>query len=368
MPKTTLRPALGGSSLNKQETWLISTKNLATGYFASVMATGILSVALLLTGHTQLSQGFWIITAGLYIILIGAYFFRLLLFPKAVWLDLTNAGNAFGYFTFVAATNVLGTRFVLDGGFTVAVSLGFVALVSWVILTYFILMVLLFHNQEPAEKVLNGSWLMATVSCESLAVLGSAVSNHLPHLHSQLMFVSYAFYSLGVILYLITIAFIVNRFFFSTVTIKDLSPSYWINMGATAITTLAGSQLVLYSRESTFLAAIRPFVEGYTVMLWVWGTWWIPFLLLIGVWKHLIKRELWRYEPNLWSIVFPLGMYTVACDTVSKIPGLQLIHVLVPAELWITMSAWSVIGVSFLTTLFKNRRSNKTTWPASHSG
>lgn len=330
-----------------------STKSLATGYFASVMATGIISIALFLLGYHSASEGFLGMAMLLYVILIFAYFLRLVLFPKEVWQDLTNAGKVFGYFTFVAGTDVLGTRLALVQDFNVAVGLGLIALCSWLVLTYFILMFLLFYNDEPAHKVLNGSWLVTTVSCESLSVLASVVLNHFPRQHTAVLFASYAFFSLGVILYLVFIALIMNRFFFSTMSTKDLSPPYWINMGAMAITTLAGSRLVLAASNATFLSSIRPFVEGFTLLLWAWGTWWIPFLVLIGVWKYLVKKEPFLYEPNLWSIVFPLGMYTVACDMLSQIPGLSFIHAFVPSELWIALGSWIVVASAFFVKLLK---------------
>lgn len=336
--------------------WGDSIRNLATGYFASVMATGIVSIALFLKGVRELSAIWFAIAIALYVLMIGAYLLRLVWFPREVWRDLTSANKVFGYFTFIAGTDVLGTRFTLSGIYSVAMGLGIAALVSWLVLTYFILTFLLFYNTQPVEKVINGSWLVITVSCESLAALGSALADYLPHQHTGLLFVAYAFWSLGIILYLIFIALIMHRFFFYPMTASDLSPPYWINMGAMAITTLAGSRLVLYPHATTFLLSVRPFVQGFTIMLWVWGTWWIPFLVLIGIWKYFVYKERFAYEPNLWSMVFPLGMYTAACETMSSINGLHFVHILVSGELWTAVTAWTVVAISFLVQLFgKNR-------------
>lgn len=82
-------------------------------------------------------------------------------------------------------------------------------------------------------------------------------------------------------------------------------------------------------------------------MLWVWGTWWIPFLVLIGIWKYVVFRERVAYDPGLWSIVFPLGMYTVACETMGRIAGLQLVQGLVTPFLWIAVAAWCAVTALF---------------------
>ncbi len=335
-----------------------SIKKLATGYFAAVMATGIVSIALLLEKMTALSNAFFAVAVVLYVVLFAGYVLRAFMYPKQVWADLTHAGKVFGYFTFIAGTDVLGTRFAFAHQYEIAIVLGALGLVSWIILTYFILIVLLFYNEQPIQNVINGGWLVATVSCESLAALGSALADFLPA-NSWLLFVSYAFWALGVVIYLIFIAMIMYRFFFFRISTKDLSPPYWINMGAMAITTLAGSRLVLYPHSTEFLVFIEPFVQGMTVMLWVWGTWWIPWLIMIGIGKYVLFKEKFRYDPALWSMVFPLGMYTVACKTMGTIHGLGIILHLVPTELYIALTGWTVVSASFFYGMLKKRYSKK---------
>ena len=336
---------------------VVSIENLATGYFASVMATGIVSIALFLIHQYELSAGFFGLAILIYITLIVAYGLRVIQFPKKVWSDLTNASKVFGYFTFIAASDVLGTRFALSSDYAIAIGLGIIALASWLVLTYFILIYLLFYNREPVERVINGSWLITTVSCESLAALGSALADYLPHQnHIWLLFIAYAFWALGIILYLIFIMLIMYRFFFFLMSSKDLSPPYWINMGAVAITTLAGSRLLLYPHATAFLVFIRPFIQGITIMLWVWGTFWIPFLILIGIWKYVVYKESFTYDPGFWSIVFPLGMYTVACEMLSKINGLYLIHSLIDVELLVAIGAWTVVALMFIINMLRYYR------------
>ncbi len=332
-----------------------SIKRLATAYFAAVMATGIVSIALLLEKHMMLSNALFVLDIALYVLLFVAYIMRIFMFPKEVLGDLTHAGKVFGYFTFIAGTDVLGTRFAFAHHYEISLWLAILAFVSWIVLTYFIMMVMLFKNEQPIEKVINGGWLVTTVSCESLTVIGSVLADYLPQYATWLLFLAYSFWALGVVIYLIFIAMIMYRFFFYHVSTKDLSPPYWINMGAMAITTLAGARLVLFPHSTMFLMFVKPFVQGFTIMLWVWGTWWIPILLMMGIWKYIISKERFRYDPALWSMVFPLGMYTVACRMLGTIPGLGLITRLVPAELWIAVIGWTVVSISFVVGIFEKR-------------
>jgi hypothetical protein len=50
-------------------------------------------------------------------------------------------------------------------------------------------------------------------------------------------------------------------------------------------------------------------VFGVRRELEISGTWWIPMLLVLEVWQHLIRRFPLRYDPLYWGAVFPLGIY-----------------------------------------------------------
>ena len=91
-----------------------------------------------------------------------------------------------------------------------------------------------------------------------------------------------------------------------------MTPLLWVVMGAAAIATNAGSTLILTDNGIPFLTAMRPFIDGLTLIMWAWATWWIPLLMLFGIWKHGVCRVPINYTPMLWSLVFPLGMYSLA--------------------------------------------------------
>src|SRR5262249_44963444 len=98
-------------------------------------------------------------------------------------------------------------------------------------------------------------------------------------------------------------------FFFSDIRPDDVTPSLWVVMGAAAISTNAGSVLVLTDSGISFLQSMRPFIEGVTPLIWAWGTWWIPLLALLGIWQHVVCRVPLSYTPTLFSPLFPLRIY-----------------------------------------------------------
>jgi len=122
----------------------------------------------------------------------------------------------------------------------------------------------------------------------------------------------------GGVLYLWIISLIFYRYTFFTLAPSDLAPPYWINMGAMAISTLAGSALVAAANRSPVLGQTLPFVRGLTLMWWATATWWIPMLVVLAGWRHLYRKFPVRYDPLYWGAVFPLGMYAAATVRLSR--------------------------------------------------
>jgi hypothetical protein len=78
-------------------------------------------------------------------------------------------------------------------------------------------------------------------------------------------------------------------------------------MGAVAISTLAGTSLMLNTSHFPFLQGIFPSVQGFTLFFWATGTWWIPMLVILGIWRHFYKGFKLTYDisigaPSLLSV------------------------------------------------------------------
>ena len=331
-------------------------RTLYPGYFASVMATGIVSVALLLSHVLALSVALWIIGSVLVVFLTVVYTIRATRFPREMRRDFLDPATAFGFFTFIAAVGVMATRFALGGWTYVPAILTIIAAIAWFTLTYWTFAMLLFTNEKPIDRALNGSWLIAIVATESLAITWVLLTNIQPSQRATLQLLAYTFWTFGVLLYLIFIALIMYRFFFLRVQHSDLTPPYWINMGAMAITTVAGVRMLDVAQPTALLVTLRPYIEGFTVMMWAWGTWWIPLLIIIGFWKYVVSREPVRYQPALWSIVFPLGMYATALQLLTHIRGLEFLAAIGPASAWIAFAAWALVALGWLWSAYMTTR------------
>ena len=169
-----------------------------------------------------------------------------------------------------------------------------------------------------------------------------------------ILFFALCKFLVGCMLYLLLITLIFYRFTFPNLTTAALTPPYWINMGAAAITTLAGARLILSAPQWSFFAEILPFLKGFALFFWAWGTWWIPLLFILGFWRHVYERFPLRYDPQYWGMVFPLGMYTACAFQLSKAINFEPLILIPRVFIYIAIAAWlAAFSGLFYSPLFK---------------
>jgi len=214
-------------------------------------------------------------------------------------------------------------------------------------------------EKPPLAAGLNGGWLTAVVAAQSVSVLGAQLAAGFERAELTLLFALLLWLG-GGMLYIWIISLIFYRYTFFVLSPSDLAPPYWINMGAVAISTLAGTTLVRAAPASPLLRDIAPFVKGMTLLFWATATWWIPMLVILGVWRHVVRRFPLRYDPLYWAAVFPLGMYTVATYRLAEALDLPVVLPLARAFVWVALGAWSLAFVGLLLELAAGLRSAAT--------
>jgi len=282
-------------------------------YFALAMATGIVAIACHLLGIVDFAVALSWLNLVAYPTLWVLFIVRLVMFRKHVLADLRDHSRAPGYFTIVAATGVLGTQVVLlhDNVFAGQV-LWWLCVVLWALCTYTVFAMLTVGDEKPSlAEGINGGWLVAVVATQAVCVLGCGLDGAVLGDRDMALFVLMSFWLGGGMLYFWIIGLIFYRYMFFRFSPHDLMPPYWINMGAVAISTLAGALLASAAESSALLAPLRPFILGMTIMFWATATWWIPMLLVLGIWRHRIRGARLAYNPLYWGLVFPVGMYSV---------------------------------------------------------
>ncbi len=320
---------------------------LAPGSFALVMATGILSIGLHAVLPALSAVLLWL-AASCHAVLTVAFAWRLLRFRAEVGADLADPSRAFGFFTFVAGTDVLGTRLALEGRTGAALVLLVVGALAWVVLGYLVPWKAAVNHLGhcPVDRV-NGSWFVWVVGSQSVAVLASTLEPVMGTAREELAVVAVLAWSAGLFLYGAVGVLVMLRLTLYRFRPSDLVPSFWVAMGATAISVLAGSR-ILHLAGTPLIGNMRHLVAGTAVVFWAFGTWLIPALLAGGWWRHVTHRVPLRYEPALWSIVFPLGMYAVATRNLGTTEQLPLVRSVGEAGIWFALGVWTIVFVAML--------------------
>jgi tellurite resistance protein TehA-like permease len=317
-------------------------KTLSPTYFAMVMATGIIALSAHLHDLADVARVLFWLNALFLTGLVAATAVRMLVHLPAFSADLRSHGRGVGFFTIPAAVAVFGTEIDLQlGDVPLATVFWAIAAILLLVVTYGVLPMLMARHDKPSlAHGLNGGWLVTVVAPQSVAIL------------AVLLLARGAFASVAPI-WISTL--IVYRYAFVVLGPKDLLPTDWINMGAAAISALAGATLAQHATLSPIVVDIAPFVKGLTLLFWAVASAWIPMLVVLGVWRHLICGLPITYEALDWGGLFPLGMYSVSTLSLADILNAPYLAAVSWAFMVIALAAWLWVLLGLIGSRFGGR-------------
>lgn len=329
---------------------------LAPGYFALVMATGIMSVGLRTAGAEDAALVMLVLGLVAATVLAVLYIARWIRHRDRMRSDAKNPESAFGYFTVVAACSVLAVGLQEEGLGTVSVVLLGIGAAIWIVLGYVLpWQVLMTRDGEPILARTNGSWFVWSVASQSLAVGLSGLEPASPTFAALLGLLTVLSWSVGTILYVGIAVLVILRIVHFGITPQQFEPTYWVAMGALAIAVVAGAGI--YAMEPVpMVDAARGLIGGTVVLFWCFALWQYPLLFGAGLWRHLIHRVPLRYVPSLWSMVFPLGMFAVASLRLGRVEHLPLVEGIGMVGLVVAAIAWAAVFAGLVATLVRGVR------------
>ncbi|WP_067814741.1 tellurite resistance/C4-dicarboxylate transporter family protein [Nocardia inohanensis] len=281
---------------------------------AYVMATGIVSIGLHLTGFEVLSVVALVLAAVVWV-LLGIDFVTRLLRERSRWES--EAGTPPGL-TGVAATTVLGTRVALLGWDFVAAGALVLAALWWP--------VLLFAVMRRWTRSMPGSEFLVCVATQGSAVLAATLAAETGT--AWLVWVALGGFCSGVMLYLVALTH------FDLQQIWRGAGDQWVCTGALAISALAAAKILAAHRLSGSMHT------GLLVILWALlaCNWALYIVLALAE----IARPRPDYDIRRWATVFPLGMTAVATLTAGTVTGVGALGTAGRVLLVIAIAVWLI--------------------------
>ncbi|MGH8041390.1 MAG: tellurite resistance/C4-dicarboxylate transporter family protein [Rudaea sp.] len=329
---------------------LTQARNLDPGCFAAVMATGIVSIDTAQHGMPILAYALFALNLLAFVWLLVLSAIRCACFRTKLVADFVDPSRGAGFLTFAAALCVLGSQCVMVvQARTAAFAFAIAGTLAWIALIYLFFAAMITRRIKPGfTRSINGGWLVAVVATQAVAVLATLLAT--PS-HTGLLFAALCLYMLGAALYLLIITLVVYRMVFFPLRAREFTPPYWIDMGALAITTLAGSLFVLHTPAGSALTDLVPFVKGFTLFFWATASWWIPLLVILEIWRHGWRHVPLRYETDDWDIVFPIGMYTVGTFALAHALRLDFLLAISAVGVYVNLLVWLVVAAGLLARL-----------------
>lgn len=347
-------------------------RNFHPAWFVMVMATGIVSITFDLLGFGVIASPLFVLNLSLYSTFCLLFIAKILFYPRDLLAELRTVSQSWLFLAFVAGTNTVGVQLILfTQASTVANTLWYGALFAWITCIGFIVLNTLALSQKNVMDSISGATLLLTVSTVSIVLPGSYLFT-VTDGNTASFSVLWGIWILGCVLYLFVIYLIIRHLFSGYFAVENWQPSYWICMGAPAIVTLAGAELLIHLPRSLY-ADLGHITLAISLFAWVAGTLWIPYLLVMDIrkftrepsktniwikifpWVKLACRGKYRgYSIDAWSRVFPTGMYAACSFSLAKASGYFFLESVSWYWCWFALLVWLLTAIGALGALIND--------------
>ena len=319
------------------------------GAFNVVMATAVVSIAARNAGVEALSIGLlWAAIAAF--VSLAVLDLWLVRHPLAMLRRAGQPGQGFHALGFVADGCVLGVRIAGSGAAARTIATVFLAVgsVLWLLI---LAAVAVEHGRRGGARP-RGEWLLTVVATEGLAILAARIAHleHVPALHVG----ATAMWIAGGFAYVIVGYLLAHRAAEPGFGLADITPDWWIVMGAPAI----------WCAAAVAVTGAHPGTTGGGVAIVAWGLASLMLILIASADALRARRFGVRFTPERWTMVFPLGMYGVASWALGGSLHAGWLSELGRLWLAVAFGAWAAVAFGELRHLLIGVRPRTTAPPA----
>jgi tellurite resistance protein TehA-like permease len=222
----------------------------------------------------------------------------------------------------------------------VVVTLGVVALLSWLALIGLTARDMTARGWSALRDSVHGAWELASVGTSGLAIVITKIARD-THEH-WLLALAVPVWAAALCIYALMTWLILWRAVAQRQNLVReegaFEPDTWILMGGLAIATLAGDNI--HSLAPAWLG--RP-VLAVTVVSWAVATLWIPPLIYFGLHRISQGPERLHFAGVWWALVFPPAMYSAASYAMAAELSRRSLITVSLVFFWDALAAWLIV-------------------------
>lgn len=342
------------------------TQHFAPGWFASVMGTAVIVVALFVfrkfVPFARELQLFFLTTAILlFLVLLIPWLTRWLKYPQAVRKDLAHPVSAAFFPTMPISMLVLGIAIEKTPLPFLSESASWnILLVLWLAgsagILFFALGILntFFHMEEIKWEAATLGWLIPPVSALLVPILGSSLTVHFIESPwgNIIFFTSLMFLGAGSLLFLLVMGTAFTRYIFYALPPAHLTPTLWVGIAPTSILTIVILKMnqpiqAVFDPSPPTVEVLNLLAQVGGVALWGFALFWLTLALLVTLKTH--QKTPLPFALSWWAFIFPVGAFTVASGVLYQAVPFAL-------YLWVGLAALTGLLAFWLVTMGRTLR------------
>ncbi len=334
---------------------ILITRHFNPAWFAAVMGTAVLPLAVSFTGAD------WTPWLARIIIPLATVMFLAFLVPWTlkILLHRTDSDKDFNH---PIASNFLPTMpislliialdllkfgelfFRVETARTIALVLWIVGSIGIYVLGFIVIMHV-FRHQGIEVGHANFGWFIPPVSKLLIPVAGFELAGFFPQYQDVLAGISFASLGVGFFLFLFVGSAVYHRYLFHGLPMEKFAATFFIGIAPPAIIAVALFKLVHLIAHHEVLglttANFAPLAKLAILMNWGLAAWWFVMAIIVIVY-YKMKLSL-PFALSWWAFTFPSGAMAICSGIAWKVSGLAFIRAFYNGVTFFLLAVWLLV-------------------------